>query len=181
MLAWALGTARTGSRVGKGREVGEANRHGRHCPYPERKEDYEGRQEARNERVIKCVCEWRQEAERRPSARLPGGHHSRSYPAGQRLKIHQALLVFLTPQTAAGGGAEVLHGVSFEVSQHKYHLMLQLPKMAAAWLSSATCRLASVRHGWGHGCGSDAQRQHRPAPSTPWPTHPPAGQQGGGV
>lgn len=42
---------------GEGSEVEGANRHGRHCPYPERKEDCKWWQEARNERVVKCVCE----------------------------------------------------------------------------------------------------------------------------
>lgn len=38
MLAWASGTEPAGSGVGEG-WGGVANRHSRHCPYPERKED----------------------------------------------------------------------------------------------------------------------------------------------
>lgn len=38
MLAWASGTEFSGSWVGEG-GGGVANRHSRHCPYPERKED----------------------------------------------------------------------------------------------------------------------------------------------
>lgn len=33
--------------MGQGRDMGVANRHSRHCPNPERKEDYKWRQEAR--------------------------------------------------------------------------------------------------------------------------------------
>lgn len=65
--------------------------------------------EASNERVVKCVCEWRQEAVRRPSLL--------ELPCRSGAENTQGSLLLLTPQPEAGGGAEVQHEVSFEVYQ----------------------------------------------------------------